>query len=131
MRSVIFTCLAIAALYFVACLVIQPVSRRSESARIAAATMQIASFQTALGNYKRDLGLFPAQLTDLVQIPEETNRWHGAYLEGAAIPTDPWGRAYVYEYPGKHNTSGYDLSSMGFDGREGTEDDITNWQTGK
>ena len=25
----------------------------------------------------------------------------------------------------------YDISSMGFDGRENTEDDITNWQLGK
>jgi general secretion pathway protein G len=44
------------------------------------------------------------------------------------IPLDPWQHPYMYECPGRHNPSGYDIMSMGFDGREGTEDDITNWQ---
>ena len=36
--------------------------------------------------------------------------------------------AYIYECPGKNNPNGYDLSSMGPDGRAGGDDDITNWQ---
>jgi general secretion pathway protein G len=40
---------------------------------------------------------------------------------------DPWGNAYIYEYPGKNNENGYDLSSMGADGKANTDDDITNW----
>ena len=42
---------------------------------------------------------------------------------------DPWGHAYTYEYPGKHMDGGYDLMSMGPDGRSGSTDDITNWTT--
>ena len=34
------------------------------------------------------------------------------------LPMDPWGNAYVYYYPGKHNPSGYDLLSIGPDGRK-------------
>ena len=44
---------------------------------------------------------------------------------------DPWGNDYIYEFPGKHNSSSFDLLSMGPDGRSGTEDDITNWAQGK
>ena len=47
------------------------------------------------------------------------------------IPLDPWGNPYIYECPGKRNTAGYDLSSMGPDGRAGTDDDITNWNQTK
>ena len=39
----------------------------------------------------------------------------------------PWGNAYFYECPGRHNASGYDISSAGPDGKENTEDDINNW----
>jgi len=39
---------------------------------------------------------------------------------------DPWGRELQYRYPGTHNTSAYDLFSLGPDGTE-SGDDITNW----
>ena len=41
---------------------------------------------------------------------------------------DPWDNPYIYYYPGKHNANGYDLLSVGPDGKEGTDDDIGNWQ---
>jgi hypothetical protein len=37
------------------------------------------------------------------------------------LPKDPWGNPYIYYYPGKHNPTGYDLLSVGPDGKEGTE----------
>jgi hypothetical protein len=40
---------------------------------------------------------------------------------------DPWGNPFIYEYPGKRNPYGFDLMSMGPDGRVGGGDDITNW----
>ncbi|VAW18000.1 hypothetical protein MNBD_BACTEROID05-136, partial [hydrothermal vent metagenome] len=42
------------------------------------------------------------------------------------IPTDPWGRKYVYVSPGTHNPEDFDLSSYGADGIESL-DDIVNW----
>jgi general secretion pathway protein G len=39
----------------------------------------------------------------------------------------PWGNPYLYECPGRNNPQGYDISSMGPDGRSGGGDDITNW----
>jgi general secretion pathway protein G len=50
--------------------------------------------------------------------------WHGPYLE--SIPLDPWGNAYIYEYPGKHNPSSYDISSPG---PPGAQNPIGNWQS--
>jgi general secretion pathway protein G len=41
---------------------------------------------------------------------------------------DPWGRAYVYRFPGMH--ADFDLLSLGADGQEGGEGDnadIVNW----
>jgi general secretion pathway protein G len=44
-----------------------------------------------------------------------------------AVPADPWGRQYQYSNPGKHNTDGYDVWSLGPDGADGTDDDVGNW----
>lgn len=40
---------------------------------------------------------------------------------------DPWHRRLRYVIPGVHNPDSYDLYSLGPDGIEETEDDITNW----
>ena len=49
--------------------------------------------------------------------------------QNAEDPTlDAWGRKFQYLVPGKHNTGSYDLWSLGEDGANGTDDDITNWQ---
>lgn len=40
---------------------------------------------------------------------------------------DPWHRPFKYQIPGVHHPESYDLYSLGPDGIEGTEDDITNW----
>ena len=40
---------------------------------------------------------------------------------------DPWGNEYGYARPGKHDTNGFDLWSVGPDGKQGTGDDIGNW----
>lgn len=39
------------------------------------------------------------------------------------VPLDPWGAEYVYRNPGKINSAGYDLYSLGPDGKE-SDDDI-------
>ena len=41
--------------------------------------------------------------------------------------TDPWGKEYVYLYPGQKNADGYDVKSAGPDGQPGTQDDIVNY----
>src|SRR5687767_1634129 len=116
-----------------AAIVVPKFSGRTEQARRTAAVSQISTFGTALDAYEVDMGSYPqgkSGLNALLQQPREGTGWRGPYLQ-KEIPLDPWGNAYIYECPGKQNPSGYDLSSMGPDGRAGTDDDITNWQTTK
>jgi general secretion pathway protein G len=115
-----------------AAIVVPKLAGRSEQARVTAAHSQIASFGTALDAFEVDNGFYPQGkdgLTSLVQQPRDAQNWRGPYLK-SEIPVDPWGRPYVYECPGKHNPSGYDLYSVGPNGRAGDEDDISSWATG-
>ena len=108
---------------------------RGQQARISAAKTEIGTFKTALGMFEVDNGFFPKGrngLQALVQRPSNAQNWHGPYLaDKTTVPLDPWGNAYIYECPGKHNPNGFDLMSMGKDGRVGGDDDICNWETQK
>ena len=66
-------------------------------------------------------------LQALVTMPQSEPKPSKWYPTLGKVPRDPWNREYVYVYPGKHNTNGYDLSSKGKDGVDGTEDDTNNW----
>jgi general secretion pathway protein G len=127
--------LVLVILGILAAIVVPKFANRGEQARQTAARSQISGFATALSAYEVDNGSYPRGkdgLQSLMQRPNDAANWKGPYMEeGHGIPMDPWNHPYIYECPGKHNPNSYDLSSMGFDGREGTEDDITNWQTGK
>ena len=124
--------LVLVILGILAAIVVPKFAGRTEQARQAAAQTQIANFATALDAFEVDNGYYPkgkSSLTDLVQAPRDAQSWKGPYLK--EIPNDPWGHPYVYECPGKHNPTSYDVMSMGPDGRVGGDDDITNWQTKK
>jgi len=117
-----------------AAMVIPNLAGRGEQARRAAAKADIESnLSTALDLYELDNGRYPTTeqgLSALIQKPTATPepmQWNGPYLKKKKIPTDPWGRTYVYVAPGRHNTDDYDLSSLGPDGME-SSDDIGNWQ---
>lgn len=110
-------------------LVIPKIAGSSERARVTAAATDInGGIKSALGQFEVDNGFFPKNLNELLAAPSNAKNWHGPYVDGGKIPADPWGNAYIYYFPGKHNATGYDLSSAGPDGKEGTDDDIGNWQ---
>ncbi len=122
--------LVLVILGILAAIVVPKFSGRTEQAKLVAAQTQISSFSTALEAFEVDNGYFPkgkSGLTDLVQQPRDAQSWRGPYMKD--IPKDPWGNDYIYECPGKHNTSSFDVMSMGPDQRVGGDDDITNWQT--
>lgn len=111
-----------------AALVLPKFTGRTEQARVTAAQTQIATFSTALDAFEVDTGAYPlggGGLQGLVVAPGDVSGWRGPYLK-SDIPSDPWGRPYVYEFPGKNNPSGYDLRSAGPDGQANTADDIVN-----
>jgi general secretion pathway protein G len=125
--------LVLVILGILAAIVVPKFSGRTEQARRTAAQSQIATFGTALDAFEVDTGAYPKGkngLNELVNPPRDAGNWKGPYLK-SAIPNDPWGHPYVYESPGKNNSTSYDLMSMGADGRAGTEDDVTNWQNKK
>lgn len=112
-----------------AAIVVPKFTGRSEQAKQTAAQTQIANLSTALDAFEVDNGYYPKGsdgLNDLLAQPKDAKNWRGPYMK-QGIPNDPWGNPYIYESPGKNNTRGYDLMSMGADGRVGGNDDITNW----
>jgi general secretion pathway protein G len=123
--------LVLTILAILAGIVLPKLSGRTEQARVTAAKADIATFATALGAFEVDNGFYPkgkSGLQALVQKPRDAQNWHGPYLDKSNVPMDPWNHSYVYECPGKHNPSGYDIMSMGPDGRIGGDDDIGNWE---
>ena len=119
--------LVITIIGILAALVVPKMMGRSEQARQAAARADISSIKTALDAFEVDNGYYPKTLADLLQQPRDAKSWHGPYLD--KIPQDPWGNLYEYVNPGKHNSIGFDLSSIGPDSKSGTDDDIGNWTT--
>ncbi len=98
---------------------------------IKMAQAQIDALEKALHQYRLDVGSYPATeqgLAALVTRPNNTEKWDGPYLS-KQLPVDPWGRPYVYKYPGDRGAE-FDLLSYGKDGQPGGEGeaaDITNW----
>ena len=110
-----------------AAIVYPKVMGRSEQARVTAAQTQIANFKTALDAFEVDNGYFPKGrngLMDLIQQPRDAQNWRGPYIQSDTIPKDPWGNDYIYECPGRHNPTAYDLSSQGPPGENAI---IGNW----
>ncbi|MDP8243362.1 MAG: type II secretion system major pseudopilin GspG [Candidatus Hinthialibacter antarcticus] len=111
-----------------AAIVVPKFAGRSEQAKVTAALTQIKNLEMALAAFEVDNGFYPkgsGGLEDLVEPPNNANDWRGPYIDD--VPIDPWGNEYAYTYPGKHNTRGFDILSMGPDGRSGGDDDINNW----
>jgi general secretion pathway protein G len=120
--------LVLVILGILAAIVIPKFSGRTEQAQLTAAHTQISTFSTALNAFEIDTGSYPRGqdgLRQLVVQPADVSGWRGPYLM-SDIPLDPWGHPYLYEYPGRINTSGFDIISMGPDGQPGTADDIAN-----
>jgi general secretion pathway protein G len=108
---------------------------RVSEAKSATAKTQIEMLGAALDNYKLDNGSYPTSDQGLSALDAKPTRdpvpldWRGPYLK-RGLPADPWARAYLYKSPGEHNRTGYDLWTLGRDGKDGGSDedaDVTNW----
>ena len=112
-----------------AAVVVPKFTKRSEQAKIVAAQTDIATIELGMDTFEVECGRYPTTeegIKALVEQPSNADGWLGAYIK-RGVPKDPWGNAYVYQSPGRHNTGGYDLYSFGPDGQDGGEDDIDNW----
>ena len=123
--------LVLVILGILAAIVIPKFSGRTLQAQIAASQTQISTFKTALDAFEVDNGYYPKGkngLQDLIVQPRDAQNWRGPYLQTDRIPLDPWQNEYIYESPGRHNPTSYDLSSMG---PPGADTPIANWTTQK
>jgi len=119
--------LVLVILAVLAAVVVPKFTGRSDDARNAAAKSDIASMGTMLDAFEVDNGRYPATdegLGALVTQPQNAPKWK-PYIQ--QLKNDPWGHPYQYRFPGQNNPNGYDLWSMGKDGRDGGGDDIDNW----
>jgi general secretion pathway protein G len=86
---------------------------------IQVAKAQIESLEKALDQFRLDNRRYPSTeegLDALVSKPTAANTWAGPYLK-KSVPTDPWGRAYVYRTPG--GKAEYEVVTYGRDGKPG------------
>src|SRR5688572_2906303 len=126
--SLIELLLVLVILAVLAAVIVPKFTNRTEQARITAAKTDISMLESALDTYEIDNGGYPSTEEGLQALVTQTGSataWNGPYIK-RGMPEDPWGNPYVYRNPGTNNPNGYDLSSLGPDGREGG-DDITNW----
>lgn len=118
-----------------AALVGPEIFRNVGDANAGAARSQVEMLGLALDQYRLDNQAYPSTEQGLAALRtapttgEPPRRWRGPYLR-RALPNDPWGRPYQYLSPGRANPQGYDLFTLGRDGREGGTDedaDVTSW----
>ena len=113
-------------------LVAMPMLKHADTAKVTTARAQIQNFMNAVGLYKLDTGTYPTSeqgLHALREKPQDANQWAGPYLQ-MEVPKDPWGRDYLYKYPGEHGDQP-DIISLGQDGQpggEGLNADIVSWK---
>ena len=93
---------------------------------VKTARAQIVALSKALDTYRLDTGHYPSTaqgLDALNKAHADEPKWAGPYMQ-KAVPLDPWGKAYIYRYPGTKNE--FDLMSYGKDGQPGGEGDAAD-----
>jgi len=98
------------------------VMKQLENAKQKQAKIQIHNLSEALELYKLQFHNYPGTGEGLQALVSPKGNAQ-PFLN--SVPKDPWGRDYVYIYPGSSNPSGFDLLSYGSDGVQ-SADDITN-----
>ena len=127
--------LVIVILVTMATLVMTNLPKQQTKAKAGMTRIQMKNIEDALETLRMDVGRYPtteegiAVLSDADQMQDESKRdkWDGPYLKKGKLE-DSFGNEFRYEFPGENNEDGFDLSSPGPDGEEGTEDDIKNWE---
>ena len=91
---------------------------KSDQAKIVQAQGNISMLEVAIQEYEILNGDYPTTLDGLL---DESKG--GPFLAKKKIPSDPWGKPYVYSVPGANNTHRFDLSCTSSKGIS-----INNWE---
>jgi len=108
-------------------LVLPGIIGKAEGAKVKVASSQINRLAMAVESFYLDTGETPDNLDALVNESGGIDGWNGPYVKASSLK-DPWGREYVYSYPGEHGD--FDIYSLGADGQPGGDDknsDINSW----
>jgi general secretion pathway protein G len=86
------------------------------------ARLQIENISAALDLFRLDVGRYPTTQEGVPALVAAAGipGWRGPYLKGSSAPVDPWGRPFIYRFPGSEGRA-YDLFSLGADGAPGGE----------
>jgi len=95
--------------------------------------VQLDNIDGAMKMFRVDMGRYPTDeegikalwSKDAIEDEDDAANWKGPYLENP-IPSDKWGNDWVYRQSAEQMESTYELISLGPDGEEGTDDDISN-----
>ena len=99
---------------------------RVSEAKTTTARTQIDLLGVALDSYRLDNGNYPTAEQGLAALRERPARepvpanWKGPYLR-KGVPLDPWGRSYIYRTGTGEATTGFELQTLGKDGKPGGE----------
>jgi general secretion pathway protein G len=91
-------------------------------AKSQTAEAQVKNIQGALDLFLMDVGRYPTEtegLEALMEAPAGSAGWAGPYLDEEAVPTDPWGKPYLYA--STEDGLRVRVYSLGRDGTEGGE----------
>lgn len=95
-----------------------------------AAQSEIARIAEALNLFYLDNDRYPDNDEGLAALKKVTPQHPQGILQGDLL--DPWGKPYVYVYPGVHGV--FDVVSFGADGQEGgggADKDLVSWEEQK
>jgi general secretion pathway protein G len=124
--------LVLVILVVLASLAVQTYRGTQERALKDAAKIKIGVLTSPIDTYQMHTRSFPTSLQDLITQPSDSkmaDRWSGPYLKDQSALLDPWDNEIKFAAPGKHNTTSYDVWSVGPDGQDGSSDDIGNWSS--
>lgn len=122
--------------WLVVALVVAGCSQKKPEKQLIAES-QVAGLRFAVEQYKLKVGEYPTTAQGLRALREQPPdvdplKWRGPHLN-EDLPNDPWGRPYLYRYPGSHGDEP-EIWSYGADalpGGTGEDADIMSWKEKK
>lgn len=100
-----------------------------DGAKLQRVSADFNAIGSSLKTYKINAGNYPTTsqgLDALVSKPTSTpvpKRWTQVLKK---LPQDPWMNNYTYKFPGTKDPSEYEIFSVGKDGIQGTDDDLSS-----
>ncbi len=103
--SLVELLVALAIMGLIISLVAPRFGNQFEKSKVTAAKAQARAIKSSLDALQLDMGRFPTEEEGLAMLmtppsdPTLRATWFGPYLDGEALPVDPWGNPYRYDPP--------------------------------